>query len=344
MKILVIGRFQPFHSGHLRLIQEALKKSNILEDNSIKIAIGSIQESFTKKNPFTFYERQEMLKRSLNKNRINNFSIFGLEDKNSDLVWVRELKNNVGNFDMCYTNNERIIAIFLKNGIPAKKIGPFGRKDVSGTIIRKLIAEEKDVKDLLPNETFKVLRKIDGFKRIINIEKTKNKRLFTVGHSTRDIKEFINLLDHYGIKQVVDVRSTPLSKYNPQFNKNTLEKELPENKISYESLKDLGGRRKINENSVNDFWKNNSFKGFADYMQTTEFKEGIKHLKKLALKERTVVMCAEILPWRCHRSLISDYMTTDGFSVTHIINQNQTKEHEINQHAKKYKDYLVYKQ
>jgi nicotinamide-nucleotide adenylyltransferase len=344
MKILVIGRFQPFHNGHLHLIQEALKKSNILEDNSIKIAVGSIQESFTKKNPFTFYERQEMLKKSLNKNKINNFSIFGLEDKNSDSVWVKELKTRAGNFDMCYTNNERIIAIFLKNRISIKKIGPFKRKDVSGTIIRKLIAEDKDVKSLLPNETIRVLKKIDGFKRIINIEKTKNKRLFTVGHSTRDIKDFVTLLDHYGIKQVVDVRSTPESRHNPQFNKNTLEKELPENKIDYKNLKDLGGRRKINENSVNDFWKNNSFKGFADYMQTEKFEKGIKQLKKLVSKRRTAVMCAEILPWRCHRSLISDYMTAEGFSVTHIINQNQTKEHEINQHAKKYKDYLVYRQ
>lgn len=338
MDILFIGRFQPFHKGHFNTVLSIAKKAD-----TIKIAIGSKQVSFTKRNPFTFEERKEMIERSLKKENIKNFLIFGVEDKKSNNEWFKNLIDTVGYFDSCYTKNKLVDDILTKNKKEVKVIVGFQKNKFSGTRIRKLITENKKVEKLLPPETWKVIKKTDGIERIKNIHKTNEKRIFTIGHSTRDITNFRDIMKEYGIEEVVDIRTIPKSRHNPQFNSDNLKAVLNENGIEYKHFKDLGGLRKADKNSINTFWKNESFNGFADYMQSKEFKEGITKLIELSIKKRTAIMCAEILPWNCHRSLIADLLTAKRFSVTHIINHNETLEHKINKHAERYRGSLIYK-
>ncbi|MCL4362427.1 nicotinamide-nucleotide adenylyltransferase [Candidatus Parvarchaeota archaeon] len=338
MEILFIGRFQPFHKGHLNTILSICKNRN-----EIKIVIGSKQFSFTEINPFTFEERKEMIERSLKDENIQNFKIFGLDDKMSYSKWFKELANTVGYFDVCYTGNKLVKKILLDNKSKVEKIGEFKRDKLSGTKIRKMILLNEKIEHLLPEGTLKVIHKTDGIERIRNIDITGSKRVFTVGHSTRDIKDFVLLMKEYGIKEVVDIRTIPKSRHNPQFNSGSLKTVLAENGIEYKHFKELGGLRKPGKDSINTFWENESFRGFADYMQKKEFKVGITKLVKISVKKRTAVMCAEVLPWNCHRSLIADLLTAKHFSVTHIINHNETLEHKINKHAERYRGSLVYK-
>ncbi len=151
------------------------------------------------------------------------------------------------------------------------------------------------------------------------------------------------LIKEYGMEEVVDIRTIPKSRHNPQFNSDNLKAALIKNRIGYKHLKELGGLRKADKNSINTFWENDSFRGFAYYMQTKNFKRGLSYLIKISAEKRTAIMCAEALPWKCHRSLIADALVLKGFSVTHIINHNETFEHKINKHAKKYFESLVYK-
>lgn len=141
-------------------------------------------------------------------------------------------------------------------------------------------------------------------------EKTTRKQevLYTVGHSTKPIKEFVELLNAHDIQQIVDVRTIPKSRHNPQFNEETLQHSLNKANIEYVHLSELGGLRRTTKDSNNLGWHNTSFRGFADYMGTPGFEHGIKELKKIATKNRTAIMCAEAVPWRCHRSLIGDAM------------------------------------
>ena len=338
MKILFIGRFQPFHKGHLKTVLSLAKKEGI-----IKIAIGSKQLSFEKRNPFTFEERKEMIEKSLKKENIKNFFVYGLEDKNSDYRWFRELIKTTGKFDVCYSGNKHVKAILLRYKIPIKTIKRPKIKELSGTKIRKLSSENKKVEKFITYETLKVIKKIDGFERIKNINKTNKKRVFTLGHSTRNIKDFLSLIREYGIKEIIDIRKIPMSMHNPQFNAVSLKRILIKNGLQYKNIKELGGLRKASKNSINTFWDNESFRGFADYMQTKNFKKGLSYLMKISAEKRTAIMCAEALPWKCHRSLIADALVLKGFSVTHIINHNETFEHKINKHAKKYFESLVYK-
>ena len=337
MEILFIGRFQPFHKGHLKTLISLAKKADL-----IKIVIGSKQFSFEKRNPFTFQERKEMIERSFKKENLKNFMIFGLEDKNSDSKWFKELIKTVGKFDVHYGGNKHVRAILLHYKKQTKTIKRH-KKELSGTEIRKLIVENKKVTKFLTPETLRVIRKTDGFERIKNIKKTNKKRVFTVGHSTRNINDFIDLIKEYGIKEVIDIRKIPMSMHNPQFNAVSLKRDLIKNGVEYKNIKELGGLRQNSKNSMNTFWENNSFRGFADYMQTRNFKKGLVYLMKASAKKRTVIMCAEILPWQCHRSLVSDALVLKGFSVTHIINHNETFEHKINKHAINYRGSLVYK-
>ncbi len=338
MEILFIGRFQPFHKGHFNTVLSIAKKAD-----TIKIAIGSKQVSFTNRNPFTFEERKEMVERSLKKENIKNFLIFGVEDKNSNNKWFKSLIDTVGYFDSCYTKNRLVYDILTKNKKEVKSIKNFEKNKFSGTRIRRLITENKKVEELLPPETWEVIKKIDGLERIKNIHKTKERRVFTIGHSTRDITNFIDIIKEYGIEEIVDIRTIAKSRHNPQFNSDNLKTVLVENGIGYKQFKELGGLRKASKNSINTFWKNSSFRGFADYMQKKEFKEGIAKLAKLSAKKRIAIMCAEVLPWNCHRSLIADLLTAKHFSVTHIIDHNETLEHKINKHAREYYGNLVYK-
>lgn len=157
--------------------------------------------------------------------------------------------------------------------------------------------------------------------------------IYTIGHSTRTIEEFIEMLKHYGIEQVVDVRTIPRSRKNPQFNRDELEHVLPSVGINYTHLKSLGGLRRPMKDSPNGAWRNDSFRGYADYMQTPQFEEAVSHLMEIAANTTTAIMCAETLPWRCHRTLIADAMVVRGFSVTEIFDKDKSQPHRITQFA-----------
>jgi len=157
--------------------------------------------------------------------------------------------------------------------------------------------------------------------------KEENKFIWTIGHSTRPIEEFVAKLQSFQIELVADIRSYPGSRKFPQFNKESLEITLPANHIQYIHLKDLGGRRKVNPDSKNTSWRHIAFRGYADYMETNAFKEGIKELEKIAMKQRTAFMCSEAVWWRCHRSMVSDYLKVHSWKVMHIIGMGKEDEH-----------------
>jgi uncharacterized protein (DUF488 family) len=153
-------------------------------------------------------------------------------------------------------------------------------------------------------------------------------RIWTIGHSTRGIDEFISLLEKNGIKLLADVRSWPGSKRHPQYNKEALAKSLSECGIRYEHLVELGGRRKTRRDSGNTAWRNASFRGYADHMETEDFRKGVERLLDLSRKVGpTAIMCAEALWWRCHRALISDYLKACGVNVMHILGTNHLEPH-----------------
>jgi uncharacterized protein (DUF488 family) len=175
-------------------------------------------------------------------------------------------------------------------------------------------------------------------------------RIWTVGHSTRPIEDFIAALEGHGIRLLVDVRSFPGSKRYPQFNKEALAASLADAGIRYEHFPELGGRRKPKPDSRNTAWRNASFRGYADHVETEEFQKGVERLLALAneadqgttawaaveskrdgweavIPWRTAIMCAEAVWWRCHRSLISDYLKARGIEVIHILDANKTEPH-----------------
>src|SRR5271166_6633297 len=151
----------------------------------------------------------------------------------------------------------------------------------------------------------------------------------TIGHSTRPIDEFIRLLQAHGIDQLVDIRTIPKSRHNPQFNRETLDGSLKSAGIRYHHMPILGGLRHARKDSVNTAWRNASFRGYADYMQTTEFEEGLQHLVELASMAPTAIMCAEAVPWRCHRSLVADALVARGIDVQHIHSATQVLPHSL---------------
>ena len=153
-------------------------------------------------------------------------------------------------------------------------------------------------------------------------------RIWTIGHSTRSTDTFISLLKANGIKLLADVRSLPGSKRYPQFNKEKLSDSLGKAGIRYEHFPELGGRRKAKPDSKNTAWRNESFRGYADYMGTEEFDKGVKRLLDLAVDAGpTAIMCAEAVWWRCHRALISDYLKARDIEVMHIMDANKTELH-----------------
>jgi uncharacterized protein (DUF488 family) len=153
-------------------------------------------------------------------------------------------------------------------------------------------------------------------------------RIWTIGHSTRGIDEFISLLKENQIKLLADVRAFPGSKRYPQFNKDALAKSLNAHGVRYEHFPELGGKRKSNPDSRNTAWRNASFRGYADYMETEQFQKEIERLFDLVLKAGlTAIMCAEAVWWRCHRSLISDYLKACGVEVIHIFDGKKTEPH-----------------
>jgi hypothetical protein len=153
--------------------------------------------------------------------------------------------------------------------------------------------------------------------------------ILTIGHSTRPLDEFIELLRLNGVTLLVDVRTVPRSRHNPQFNQESLPESLSAHGIAYQHLPELGGLRKTRKDSPNTGWENASFRGYADYMQTPEFEAALKHLIDLADEQQAVLMCAEAVPWRCHRSLIADALVVRGITVEHILGPTSRRPHTL---------------
>ncbi len=159
-------------------------------------------------------------------------------------------------------------------------------------------------------------------------------RIFTIGHSTHPIDAFIEMLNAFQVELVVDVRTIPNSRHNPQFNEDALANSLAEHGIEYCRIEALGGLRPTSKESINTGWRNASFRGYADYMQTPEFVRGVEKLTELASQKVTVIMCAEAVPWRCHRSLIGDALLVRNVAVEDIMSSTSSREHKLTSFAK----------
>jgi len=166
--------------------------------------------------------------------------------------------------------------------------------------------------------------------------------VFTIGHSTRPIDEFIELLRANGVTQLIDIRTIPKSRHNPQFNTEALAASLRAARIRYIHFKALGGLRHAKPDSVNLGWRNASFRGFADYMQTDEFEAALDRVIQLAKERPTALMCAEAVPWRCHRSLVADALTVRKIRVLEIISASAPKEHTLTQFARVRGTHITY--
>jgi uncharacterized protein (DUF488 family) len=158
--------------------------------------------------------------------------------------------------------------------------------------------------------------------------------VLTIGHSTRTLEEFIGLLQAHGAARVVDVRTVPRSRHNPQFNKTSLPRALKKAGLGYVHLPGLGGLRHAKRDSLNVGWRNASFRGYADYMQTPEFEQSLEDLILLAKQERLAIMCAEAVPWRCHRSLIADALLVRGIRAEDIMSPTRRQVHVLTPFAK----------
>jgi len=158
--------------------------------------------------------------------------------------------------------------------------------------------------------------------------------IFTVGHSTRSADDFVGLLKAHRIELLVDVRTVPRSRHNPQFNRDTLPVTLRQAGIEYMHLAELGGLRKPRADSTNAGWRNLSFRGFADYMETPEFEKGLAMLMEAAKTRRAAIMCAEAVPWRCHRSLIADALVARGMEVFELSSLTQAQPHRLTPFAR----------
>jgi len=156
----------------------------------------------------------------------------------------------------------------------------------------------------------------------------------TIGHSTHPIEEFIGILKARGIRQLIDVRTIPRSRHNPQFNRENLPASLEASDIRYQHMPGLGGLRRARPDSRNTAWRNASFRGFADYMQTPEFETNLDDLIGLAREQPSAIMCAEAVPWRCHRSLIADALVARGITVEEIISATKARPHSLTPFAK----------
>lgn len=167
-------------------------------------------------------------------------------------------------------------------------------------------------------------------------------RIYTVGHSTRPIEEFLELLKTYDVKYLVDVRTLAGSNHNPQFNSEVLQESLISEGIKYRHISKLGGLRKTSKDSINVGWRNRSFRGYADYMATDDFQKGLAELENIARKYITVIMCAEAVPWRCHRSMIGDALVKNGWLVNDIMTPKKATPHRLTSFLKMKKGMITY--
>jgi uncharacterized protein (DUF488 family) len=168
------------------------------------------------------------------------------------------------------------------------------------------------------------------------------KTIWTIGHSNHELEYFIQTLKSFKIQTLADIRGLPGSSKYPWFNKEYLSEWLPKNEILYIHLAELGGRRKVRKDSINSGWRLDSFRGYADYMETEAFAEAVQELCRIAEKNTTAIMCAEVLWWRCHRSLVSDYLKWSGWNVIHIMGPGKSQEHHFTTPAKILNGRLIY--
>jgi uncharacterized protein (DUF488 family) len=158
--------------------------------------------------------------------------------------------------------------------------------------------------------------------------------IFTLGHSTLPIERFIELLRAYGIQCLVDIRTVPGSRHNPQFNEQALENSVATARIEYVHLKGLGGLRHARKDSPNAGWRNAGFRGYADYMQTEPFQAALETLIRMSRQKSVAIMCAEAVPWRCHRSLVADVLSVHGVPVIEVLSDRSYRAHPLTPFAK----------
>jgi len=158
--------------------------------------------------------------------------------------------------------------------------------------------------------------------------------VFTIGHSNLPIEDFLAILKAHGVERLIDIRTVPRSRHNPQFNRDALPGSLQQVAIAYLHMPSLGGLRHPHKDSINSAWRNDSFRGYADYMQTADFEKALDELIAIASRERTAIMCAESVPWRCHRSLVADALTARGEKVDHIMSETKRTPHSITAFAR----------
>jgi uncharacterized protein (DUF488 family) len=166
--------------------------------------------------------------------------------------------------------------------------------------------------------------------------------VMTIGHSTHTLEEFVRLLQSHDVARAVDVRTVPRSRHNPQFNKTSLPRSLKKAGIGYVHMPGLGGLRHVQHDSINMGWRNTSFRGYADYMQTPDFAQNLEKLIQLAKKEQIAIMCAEAVPWRCHRSLIADALLIRGIRAEDIMSPTRRQIHTLTPFAKVRGDTITY--
>ena len=166
------------------------------------------------------------------------------------------------------------------------------------------------------------------------MNKLETHTIYSIGHSTRSLDEFLNMLRSFDIKILTDIRSLPGSRRFPQYNMENLKTSLEEIGVQYIHLADLGERKKVKKDSKNNLWNNDSFRGYADYMETEEFENAIVKLEHIALEQPTAYMCAEAVWWRCHRSMVSDYLKAKGWAVLHIMATGKVQEHKYTSPAR----------
>jgi len=158
--------------------------------------------------------------------------------------------------------------------------------------------------------------------------------LYTVGHSRQPIDEFLRMLRHYGIELLIDIRTVPKSRHNPQFGQQELQRSLEAAGLGYRHMKSLGGLRRAAKDSINTGWQNQSFRGYADYMQTEAFGSAVEELLAARAAARVAVMCAEAVPWRCHRSLLGDALLLRGVEVFDILSEKSSRPHKLTPFAR----------
>jgi uncharacterized protein (DUF488 family) len=173
-----------------------------------------------------------------------------------------------------------------------------------------------------------------GVRTVAGVNAAAKLTVLTIGHSTRTIEEFLSILKAHGVERLVDVRSIPKSRRVPQFNSDALAASLRPQGIEYVHIKNLGGLRHAKKDSVNLGWRNASFRGYADYMASDGFRDGLEQLLELASAKRTAIMCAEAVPWRCHRSLIGDALLVRGVNVEDIMSATSARPHEMTPFAR----------